>query len=197
MALRPDLQIIAKWIRPGSRVLDLGCGDGALLKHLRTESQVSGYGVEIDIENIARCIDNDVNVIHSDIDAGLSEFEDASFDYVVMTQTLQAIRHPDRLLREILRVGREGIVTLPNFGHWHSRWQILQGRMPVTRALPDQWYNTPNIHLCTVKDFEALCREQGVRYLQRALVNHNYRTTPLIALRPNLLAAIALYRLGR
>ncbi|ROR34485.1 methionine biosynthesis protein MetW [Inmirania thermothiophila] len=197
-ALRPDLATISEWIEPGSRVLDLGCGDGTLLEHLGRTRGVSGYGIEIDDESVARCIERGVNVIQRDLDAGLADFDDDAFDYVVMTQTLQAVRYPHRLLAEMMRVGRQGIVTFPNFGHWRVRAQLaLRGRMPVTGALPAQWYETANIHLCTVRDFEALCRERGWAILQRAMVDTRHRERPWMRLLPNLLGEIALYRVRR
>ena len=194
--LRPDLAIISEWIAPGSRVLDLGCGDGTLLAHLKRERQVDGYGLEIAPDNIISCIDKGVNVIQSDLDAGTSDFfDEGSFDYVVMTQTLQAMYYPDQLLKEMLRVGREGIVTFPNFGHWRARAQLmLGGHMPVSTALPNQWYNTPNIHLCTLRDFEALCAKLGIRILQRSVVDHAHRYRLGGKLLPNLLGEIAIYR---
>ncbi len=197
--LRPDLAIISEWISSGSRVLDLGCGDGTLLEHLRQQRQVDGYGLEIAPENIVACIDRGVNVIQTDLDAGISDFFDEnSFDYVVMTQTLQAMYYPDQLLKEMLRVGREGIVTFPNFGHWRARAQLaLGGRMPVSTALPNQWYNTPNIHLCTLRDFEALCVRLGIRILQRSVVDHAHRYRLGGKLLPNLLGEIAIYRFIR
>lgn len=198
MSLRTDLAMITEWIEPGSRILDLGCGDGTLLHHLRNERQVSGYGLEIDPANISACIRRGVNVLQTDLNAGLSDFDEASFDYVIMTQTLQAIQRPDLLLAEMLRVGREGIVTFPNFGHWRSRLQLsLGGRMPLTRALPNQWYNTPNIHLCTLRDFERLCSDQAIHILERRVVNHAHRDTLGARLLPNLLGEIALYRFQR
>jgi methionine biosynthesis protein MetW len=197
--LRPDLAIISEWIKPGSRVLDLGCGDGTLLDHLQREREVDGYGLEIDPDNVVACIKRGVSVIQSDLDAGLTDyFDDNSFDYVVMTQTLQAMHYPSRLLREMLRVGRQGIVTFPNFGHWQSRMQLaLGGHMPLSRALPNQWYDTPNIHLCTLKDFEQLCRELNITILQRNVVDTAHRSNIAMTLFPNLLGEIALYRFQR
>jgi methionine biosynthesis protein MetW len=197
--LRPDLAIISKWIEPGSRVLDLGCGDGTLLEYLKRERDVDGYGLEIDPDNVVACVRRGVNVIQSDLDAGLSDyFDDNSFDYVVMTQTLQAMYYPSRLLSEMLRVGRQGIVTFPNFGHWLSRAQIaLAGHMPLSRALPNQWYDTPNIHLCTLKDFEQLCRHLDIQVLQRSVVDTSHRSSIFMSLLPNLLGEIALYRFQR
>lgn len=197
--LRPDLEIIGEWIKPGSRVLDLGCGDGTLLDHLRDGREVEGYGLEIDADNITRCVAKGVNVIQSDLNKGLSEyFDDDSFDYVVMTQTLQAVQYPDRLLTEMLRVGREGIVTFPNFGHWRTRIQLgLGGRMPLSRSLPNEWYDTPNIRLCTLKDFEALCNDLGITILQRTVADIEHRTSFGMRLLPNLLGEIALYRFCR
>jgi len=198
MTLRADLEIIADWIAADARVLDLGCGDGTLLAELRQRRDISGYGLEIDDHNIAKCIRAGVNVIHTDLDAGLADFDANTFDYVIMTQTIQAVNFPDRLLDEMLRVGREGIVTFPNFGHWPNRLQLaLAGHMPVTRTLPNEWYNTPNIHLCTVVDFEQLCREKGIEILQRTVLNRHHRKTPLASLLPNLFGEIALYRFQR
>ena len=194
--LRPDLTIISEWIKPGSRVLDLGCGDGTLLEHLQHERDVDGYGLEIAPGNIVSCIDKGVNVIQTDLDAGISDFfDEGHFDYVVMTQTLQAMNYPEQLLKEMLRVGREGIVTFPNFGHWRARTQLaLGGHMPLSTALPNMWYNTPNIHLCTLKDFEALCTQLGIRILQRMVVDHAHRYRLGGKLLPNLLGEIAIYR---
>jgi methionine biosynthesis protein MetW len=195
--LREEQALIARWIEPGSRVLDLGCGDGSLLAHLRLERNVTSYGIEIDSENIVQCIASGVNVIHSDLDRGLLDFDDNSFDYVVMTQTLQAVHFPNRLLREMLRVGRQGIVTFPNFGHWKCRLQVLRGRMPVTRHLPHTWYNTPNIHMCTVRDFEDLCSEEHIEILQHEAVDTAHRSAIAMRLLPNLFSEIALYRFRR
>ncbi|MDH5785603.1 MAG: methionine biosynthesis protein MetW [Chromatiales bacterium] len=195
--LRPDLAIISEWISHESRVLDLGCGDGTLLDHLKRQRNVDGYGLEIAPANIVSCIDKGVNVIQTDLDAGISDFFDEdSFDYVVMTQTLQAMYYPERLLKEMMRVGREGIVTFPNFGHWRCRAQLaLGGHMPVSTTLPNKWYNTPNIHLCTLKDFESLCRKLGIRILQRSVVDHAHRYRLGGKILPNLLGEIAIYRI--
>ena len=196
--MRADLSIISEWIKPGSRVLDLGCGDGTLLKHLQDTRQISGYGLEIDDDNVTRCIATGVNVIQTDLDTDLSDFDDHSFDYVIMTQTLQAVRRPYQLLERMLRMGHEGIVTFPNFANWRNRVQLaLGGRMPLSRALPNPWYNTPNIHLCTARDFEKLCRERGFDVLQRVVVNHAHRRSIGSYLLPNLLGEIALYRFRR
>jgi methionine biosynthesis protein MetW len=198
MTLRTDMQIISEWVAPGSRVLDLGCGDGTLLKHLMTTRQVNGYGIEIDSRHVVESLDAGINVIQSDLDAGLSDFDEESFDCVIMTQTLQAVHYPERLLEEMLRVGREGIVTFPNFGHWRSRLQLaLGGRMPKTPALPSEWYNTENIHLCTLIDFERLCRTLNIKVLQRTVVDHTHRTSFGMRVLPNLLGEVAIYRFKR
>lgn len=198
MSLRPDLEIISRWIEPGSRVLDLGCGKGELLAWLKTNRQVTGYGIEIDPDRVLQCIRNDVCVIQADLDAGLADFDDDSFDYVVMTQTLQAMQYPHKTLSEMLRVGRQGIVTFPNFGHWRPRFYLtLRGRMPVSKALPAQWYDTKNIHLCTFKDFEAHCQERNIRILHRDILDHSHHTHSFMRLWPNLLGELALYRFER
>jgi methionine biosynthesis protein MetW len=197
--MRADLEIISEWIQPGTRVLDLGCGDGTLLEHLSNSRDVTGYGLEIDDDNIIRCIERGVQVIKTDLDAGLADFFDEdSFNYVVMTQTLQAVRYPADLLDDMLRVGREGIVTFPNIGHWQSRVHLgLSGRMPVTRVLPSEWYDTANINLCSLRDFEGLCRQRKIEILQRTVVDYAHRTSWGARLLPNLLGEIALYRFCR
>ena len=196
--LRSDLALISGWIAPGSRVLDLGCGDGALLAHLRAHRDVKGYGLEIDGGHVVQCIVHGINVIQSDLDAGLADFDSQFFDYVIMTQTLQAVHFPQRILSEMLRVGREGIVTFPNFGHWKPRVYLgLGGRMPMSRALPNEWYDTPNIHLCTLKDFEDLCNEKGIDVRERTVVDASHRQGTAMRWWPNLLGEIAIYRLRR
>ena len=196
--MRADLGIISEWIYRGARVLDLGCGDGALLAYLKAERAVSGYGLENDPEKIVKCINAGVNVIHTDLEAGLSDFEDNAFDYVVMTQTLQAVQHTERLVDEMLRVGRKGIVTFPNFGYWRCRLQLaFKGYMPVVKTLPHQWYDTPNVHLFTIRDFEELCRRKKITVSQRTVVDYAHRSHPWLRVAPNLLGELALYRLGR
>ena len=161
---RQDFAVIAGWIRPNARILDLGCGDGTLLRYLSEQRQTSGYGVEIENAGVLACVKSGVNVIQGDIERGLSGFADGSFDYVVLSQTLQAVKNSEYVVREMLRVGREGIVAFPNFGYWRNRWQILLGNMPVSDNLPYRWYDTPNIHLCTLTDFEDFCKKVANRW---------------------------------
>jgi len=193
--LRPDLDFISGWIAANTRVLDLGCGDGALLAHLAEHKRVRGYGLEIDPDNVAACIARGVNVIQADLDNGLSDFADAAFDVVVMTQALQALQRPDDAVEEMLRVGRTVIVTFPNFGYWRVRSALLAGHMPVTPSLPDQWFSTPNIHLCTVSDFEALAYDRGWQITRRALLNHARQAGLLAQTWPNLFAEVAVFEL--
>jgi len=196
--LRTDLSLISEWIEPGSHILDLGCGDGTLLAYLQKHHQVTGYGLEIDDKKVAACIEKGVSVIQTDLNdsnKGLCDFCQNGFDYVVMTQTLQAMQRPDLLLMEMLRVGREGIVTFPNFGHLACRSQLFfKGTMPISNALPNPWYDTQNIRLCTLNDFENLCQAFGIKILQREVVDATHRNTFLMNLLPNLFGEIALYR---
>ncbi|MBV0933283.1 methionine biosynthesis protein MetW [Marinobacterium weihaiense] len=196
--MRADLEIINEWIAPGSRVLDLGCGDGELLAHLQAEKQVSGYGLEIDHDNLTACIEKGVSVIEKDIDDGLASIGNASFDTVIMTQALQSMHRPDLIVDEMLRIGRECIVTFPNFAHWRARGYLaFRGKMPVSKFLPYTWYNTPNIHFCTFKDFEQLCVDRNIEILQRTVVDHTHRHRWWIKLWPNMLGEIAIYRITR
>ena len=192
-ATRPDFAAIAAWIPQGASVLDLGCGDGSLLRYLQGTSKVQGYGVEISDDNIVACIRNQVNVIQGDLESGLSGFESNAFDYVILSQTLQATRHTEPLMQEMLRVGREGIVSFPNFGYWRNRMNILQGNMPVSEDLPYQWYDTPNIHLCTLHDFETFCHDNKIYILDRRVMTGDSE----IKLLPNLLGSTAVYRFKR
>ena len=193
MTLRVDLQIISDWIPDNAHVLDLGCGNGSLLKHLQ-QRNVTGYGLEIDNSKFSECIAGGVNVIQADLDEGLSQFGDQSFDFVILSQTLQAVKRPDFLLREIMRVGKQGIIGFPNFGHWQCRLQLgLRGKMPVSKNLPNAWFDTPNIHLCTLKDFEKLCDQYGFSVVNRSVVNHEHKDTLGIRLLPNLFGQIAVY----
>jgi methionine biosynthesis protein MetW len=192
-AERPDFAAIAAWIPKGASVLDLGCGDGSLLRYLKETRGVRGYGVEISDLDIVSCIANGVNVIQNDLDAGLSDFESDSFDFVILSQTLQATRHTEALMQEILRVGREGIVSFPNFGYWKSRLNVLLGHMPVSRELPYQWYDTPNVHLCTLHDFESFCSKYCVSVTARRVMTGGREVSVL----PNLLGSTAMYRFQR
>ena len=196
--MRPDLELVAKLIQPNSRVLDLGCGAGDLLQHLQQQKSVIGYGLDKDAENIQLCLSRGVNVIEQDLDGGLGNFQDDAFDMVIMTDTIQAVHQPQLLLREMLRVGREYVVTFPNFGHWRCRLNLAAtGRMPVSKHLPHRWYDTPNIHLCTFNDFEALCAELRMAILQRRVVDQRHNEHSLINLAPNLLGSYGFYHLGR
>jgi len=198
-ALRADLAIIAGWFKQGSSVLDLGCGDGTLLAHLMQEKGCFGYGLEIDAGNITNCIQRGVNVIEQDLnDDDLSVFDDGSFDTVVMTQALQAVERPDFMLDQMLRIGREGIVTFPNFAYWRLRWYLsTKGRMPESKTLPYHWYDTPNIHLCTFRDFEALCADKGIRILRRSVVDDQHEAQWLSRVWPNFFGQVAVYHLTR
>ena len=190
LAARPDFAAIAHWVKSGARVLDLGCGDGSLLRYLWQANQAPGYGVEIDDDSVLACVANDVNVLQVDLESGLSLFADQSFEYVILSQTLQAVHHTEGILREMLRVGREGIVTFPNFGYWRHRLDILRGRMPESKALPYKWYDTPNIHLCTVKDFEDLCVKVGAEILDERVIHGGKQVTFL----PNLRGSLGVFR---
>ena len=193
MITRKDFEAISNWVQPDSTVLDLGCGDGSLLVNLQQTRHITGYGIENDDAGILQCVANGVNVIQSNLESGLKEIDDGAFDYVILSQTLQAMKRTEAVIDEMLRVGREAIVTFPNFGYWKHRWQILNGRMPVSDNLPYQWYDTPNVHMCTVADFDAFCERKDLRVLSRLVMNHD-REQPIL---PNLLGTLALYRLAR
>jgi methionine biosynthesis protein MetW len=193
MTPRFDFDLIASWIPQGARVLDLGCGDGELLAGLMATRGVKGYGVEIDADRVLAAVGHGIDVIQADLESGLSLFEDDAFDFVILSQTLQAMRRSDRILQEMLRVGREGIVTFPNFGYWRHRLSIMGGRMPVSKSLPYQWFDTPNIHLCTVKDFEDLCTKVGAEILDERVL-HEGRIVETL---PNLLGSLGVFRFRR
>lgn len=195
--MRADLKIVAELIPDGARVLDLGCGDGELLAHLRATKHAHGYGMEIDPTQITACLARGVNVIEHDLNEGLARFRDDSFDVVVMAETLQVVRRPDLVLKEMLRVARQCVVTFPNFGHWRCRMYLAtRGRMPVSGHLPHHWYDTPNIHLCTFVDFERLCHELKLHIVERFVVNADYGSRYLINRYPNLFGTVAFYRLS-
>ena len=188
---RQDFAIIADWVKLGSKVLDLGCGDGSLLYFLRGALEVRGYGVEKDDANLLACIDNGINVIQMDLEAGLSGFEAKSFDVVILSQTLQAVQNTEGIVQEMLRVGREAIVTFPNFGYWRLRLQSMAGQMPVSDNLPYQWYDTPNVHLCTIHDFENFCATHNITITERRVLTGGKP----VGVMPNLMGSLAMYRL--
>ena len=190
---RQDFAIIADWVKLGAKVLDLGCGDGSLLAFLRGALEVRGYGVEKDDANILACMGNGIDVIQMDLEAGLSGFEAQSFDTVILSQTLQAVQNTEEIVHEMLRVGREAIVTFPNFGYWHHRLQLIGGRMPVSENLPYQWYDTPNVHLCTINDFENFCGKHNIRIRERRVLTDGRAVKFL----PNLMGSLAMYRVQR
>ena len=189
-AQRYEFELISSWIPERARVLDLGCGDGVLLAGLNATHGVSGYGVEIDDAGVLASVRNGVNVIQMDMETGLSTFEDNAFDFVILSHTLQAMRNVELIMKEMLRVGREGIVTFPNFGYWRHRLDILRGHMPVSKTLPYQWFDTPNIHLCTVKDFEDLCAKLGAEILDERVINAG-KTVEFL---PNLMGSVGVFR---
>jgi methionine biosynthesis protein MetW len=189
---RADFALIAKWIAPNAKVLDLGCGDGALLTKLRKTHNVRAYGVEKDDANWLKAMNNDIDVIQMDLESGLSGFEAQSFDVVILSQTLQAVLNTEAIVKEMLRVGREVIVTFPNFGYWRYRFQLaLAGHMPVSDNLPYQWYDTPNVHLCTIHDFDEFCRKSDIVIQERLVLNDK----EAVHFMPNMMGALAMYRL--
>lgn len=193
MSDRKDMELIAELVPEGSRVLDLGCGDGALLALLRDQRRCRGYGIEISDANVEACTRRGVNVIQLNLEDGLSMFEDQSFDVVLQLDTMQHLRHTEHMLRETARVGRIGIISFPNFAHWPNRLRVLSGRMPVTRALPYEWYDTPNIRVGTYADFEVLARKIGLR-LHDAFGIQDGR---IVRRHPNLLAGVAVFKFER
>lgn len=193
---RIDYEVILDLVDRASRVLDLGCGDGELLDLLNREKDVTGQGIEIDQDNITRCTARGVNVIHGNLDEGLADYSDNSFDYVVLNQTLQVVMKPDYVLKEMVRVGKKGIVSFPNFAYIRVRLQLLlKGKMPKTPELPFQWFNTPNIHLLTIKDFEEFCQKNNIEIIKRIFLSGSSLINPYLF--PNLLAKSAVYVIKR
>ncbi|MBL8311884.1 MAG: methionine biosynthesis protein MetW [Burkholderiales bacterium] len=192
--IRPDFDVVTHWVPPGTAVLDLGCGDGELLARLVRERQVNGYGVEIADAGVLASLQRGLNIVQADIEGGLNLFGDAAFDVVILSQTLQATRHTEALVNEVLRVGKSAIVTLPNFGHWQVRWQLgIGGRMPVSKRLPYQWYDTPNVHFSTIRDFDVFCAEKGITVERRAVLAGGRE----ISLLPNLRGETAVFQIRR
>jgi methionine biosynthesis protein MetW len=195
VSLRPDLAVIAANVAPGSRVLDIGCGDGELMAALRDEKQVDARGVELDASDVAGAVARGLSVVQGDADTDLADYPDDSFDYAILSQTLQTTRAPDVVLEHLLRIGRHAFVSFPNFAHWRVRASLLWGgRMPVTRLLPVAWYATPNIHHVTIDDFRALLNERGITVEGAWFLSGDQRTSATMA---NLLAEHAVFLLRR
>ena len=191
-------KIVSKWIPESSYILDLGCGDGSMLYELKKKLNINGLGVDISEENIQLSMAKNLNVIEQDIDQGLSNFEDQSFDLVLMSQSIQALKRPDLALSEIIRIGKECIVSIPNFANLKCRLQLfITGKMPVSSALPHSWYSTPNLHLCSLKDFEKLCSDSNITISKKKLIKASGESTFLSSLFPNLFAEIAVYKLEK
>ena len=192
------LSVIEKWVEVRSKVLDLGCGKGNILSELQKTKDINGLGVEIEEKNIEECLLQNINVIEQNIDDGLINFSNDSFDVVILSQTIQVLKNPNTALEEITRIGKTCIVTIPNFGHWRSRLSLLlNGRMPVTSPLPESWHATPNIHLCTLKDFEMLCSELLISIEERVTVNSNSESKWYLDIWPNLFSASAIYKISK
>jgi len=195
---RPDFDVIAGWIEPGHRVLDLGCGDGALLKHLLETRGVQGVGVDFEPANVLAALRNGVNVIQGNLENGLTDFADQAFDHVVLSRTLQTVRHTEGILREMLRVGREAVVSFPNFAYWRNLRSVLDGRMPVSEDLPYQWYDSPNVRFFTLLDFEALCAKMGLTVRERRVLDEQGQPVESEDERElNFLGSLAVFRLSQ
>ena len=190
MQLRSDFDAIADWVETNSSLLDLGCGDGSFLEFIRAKRQALTYGVEITDAAVLACVEKGLNVIQQDLEGGLALFQDQSFDTVVLSQTLQTIHQTERILREVVRVGKQCVVSFPNFGHWSHRYAVALGRMPVSKSLPYEWFNTPNVRVLTIADFEALAHKLGIEILGRVVLHHGNTVHWL----PNLFGSLAIYR---
>ncbi len=190
MQLRSDFDAIANWVEMNSSLLDLGCGDGSFLEFIRAKCQAITYGVEIKDSAVLACVEKGLNVIQQDLEGGLALFKEQSFDTVVLSQTLQTIHQTERILREVVRVGKQCVVSFPNFGHWSHRYAVALGRMPVSKSLPYEWFNTPNVRVLTIADFEALAHKLGIEILGRVVLHHGKTVHWL----PNLFGSLAIYR---
>jgi methionine biosynthesis protein MetW len=192
------LSVIEKWVEDRAKVLDLGCGNGDILSELQKTKGINGLGVEIEEKNIEECLLKNINVIEQNIDDGLFNFSNDSFDVVILSQTIQVLKNPNTALEEITRIGKTCIVTIPNFGHWRARLSLLvNGRMPVTSLLPESWYGTPNIHLCTLKDFEMLCTELSISIEERVPVSSKNESKWYLNIWPNLFSTSAVYKISK
>ena len=177
--MKQEFKIISDFIEKNTRVLDVGCGDGTLMEYLKTNKEIDIRGIEISKKNSQKCVSKGLTVIEGDAEKDLTQFPDSSFDFVILSQTLQAFLNPEIVIRELLRVGKKAIVTVPNFGFWKVRLHLLiKGTMPITKNLPDEWYNTPNLHMCTIKDFYNFCHDREIK-LDKALALHNEKTSPI------------------
>ena len=188
---RYDFPIIENWTHPNSKVLDLGCGDGSLLNYLKEKKDIKGFGIEKNKDNWLLSLKNNIDVIQMDLEAGLAGFETNSFDLVILSRTIQSMNHIEEIIHEMMRVGKEVIITFPNFGYWKNRFQIMQGNMPVSDELPYKWFETPNIHLCTIQDFDNLCRANKIKVEQRLILTDKKS----VNFYPNFFGALALYKL--
>jgi len=188
---RYDFPIIENWTHQNSKVLDLGCGDGSLLNYLKEKKDIKGFGIEKNKDNWLLSLKNNIDVIQMDLEAGLAGFETNSFDLVILSRTIQSMNHIEEIIHEMMRVGKEVIITFPNFGYWKNRFQIMKGNMPVSDELPYRWYETPNIHLCTIQDFDNLCIENKIKVEQRLILTDKKS----VNFYPNFFGALALYKL--